>query len=64
VPEKEPEPSWVTARKNQETDMKTLFISIALAAALALWGAQPQASIDSVMAAGHVAGEQVYNIVR
>ncbi len=44
--------------------MKTLFISIALAAALALWGAQPQASIDSVMAAGHVAGEQVYNIVR
>lgn len=44
--------------------MKALVISIALAATLTLWGAQPQASIDSVMAASRLAGEQVYNIIR
>lgn len=44
--------------------MKALFFSIALAAALALWGAAPRAGIDQLMAASHVAGEQVYNIFR
>ncbi len=44
--------------------MKALFFSIALAAGLALWGAQPQAAVDNLMAASHMAGEQVYNIFR
>ncbi|MDP1612911.1 MAG: hypothetical protein Q8M11_17800 [Sulfuritalea sp.] len=44
--------------------MKALFFSMALAAGLALWGAEPQADIDQLMAASHVAGEQVYNIFR
>lgn len=43
--------------------MKALFFSMALAAALALWGAEPQAGIDNLMAASHFAGEQVYNIL-
>ena len=42
--------------------MKALFFSMALAAGLALWGAGPQAGTDNLMAAGRVAGEQVYNI--
>lgn len=42
--------------------MKALFLSIALAAGLVLWGAEPQAGLDHVMAASRVAGEQVYNI--
>lgn len=46
-----------------EAIMKPLFISMALAAALALWGAEPQVGIDYLMAASHVAGEQVYNIL-
>ncbi|MFA4969109.1 MAG: hypothetical protein WC540_05720 [Sulfuritalea sp.] len=43
--------------------MKALFFSMALAAGLALWGAEPQAGVDHLMAASHVAGQQVYNIL-
>jgi len=43
--------------------MKALFFGMALAAALALWGAEPQAGVDYLMAASHAAGEQVYNIL-
>jgi hypothetical protein len=46
-----------------EATMKALFFSMALAAGLALWGAEPSAGADHLMAAGHVAGEQVYNIL-
>lgn len=42
--------------------MKALFFSMALAAALVLLGAQPQVGADNLMAAGHFAGEQIYNI--
>jgi len=42
--------------------MKALFFSMALAVGLVLWGAEPQAGIDNLMAASRVAGEQVYNI--
>jgi hypothetical protein len=42
--------------------MKTLFLSMALAAGLVLWGAEPQGGIDHLMAASHMAGQQVYNI--
>lgn len=44
--------------------MKALFFSMALAAALALWGAAPGAGVDQLMAASRIAGEQVYNIFR
>jgi len=47
-----------------EAIMKALFFSMALAAGLALWGAEPQAGVDHLMAASRVAGEQVYNIFR
>jgi hypothetical protein len=50
--------------EDTEANMKALFLSMALAAGLALWGAEPQAGIDQLMAASHVAGEQVYNIFR
>lgn len=43
--------------------MKALFFSMALAAALALLGAEPQGGTDNLMAASRVAGEQVYNIL-
>lgn len=43
--------------------MKALFFSMALGIALALWGAEPRAAIDNLMAASRVAGEQVYNIL-
>ncbi len=43
--------------------MKALFFSMTLAAGLALWGAEPQASIDQLMAASRIAGEQIYNIL-
>ena len=43
--------------------MKALFFSMALAAGLTLWGAEPQAGVDQLMAASRVAGEQVYNIL-
>lgn len=42
--------------------MKALFFSIALAAGLALLGAEPQAGVDNLMAASQAAGEQIYNI--
>jgi hypothetical protein len=44
--------------------MKILLLSMALAAGLTLWGAEPQAGIDHLMAASSFAGEQVYNILR
>lgn len=43
--------------------MKGLLFSMALAAGLTLWGAEPQAGIDHLMAASRVAGQQVYNIL-
>lgn len=43
--------------------MKALFFSMALAAGLVLLGSEPQAGVDTLMAASHLAGEQVYNIV-
>ena len=36
----------------------------ALGLGLALWGAEPQAGIDHLMAAGKMAGEQVYSMLR
>lgn len=44
--------------------MKALMFSMALAAGLALWGAEPQTGVDNLMAASRVADEQVYNILR
>ncbi len=44
--------------------MKALFLSIALGLCLALWGAEPQAGIDHLMAASHMAGEQIYSMLR
>ncbi len=44
--------------------MKALFITMIIVAGVALWGADSQASVDGLMAACRVAGEQVYNIVR
>ncbi len=44
--------------------MKALFLSMALGIGLALWGADPQAGVDSLMVASRLAGEQVYNIFR
>ena len=43
--------------------MKVLYLSIALGLALALWGAAPQAGMDYMMAAGKLAGEQVYSML-
>jgi hypothetical protein len=43
--------------------MKALFFGMALAMALALWGAEPQAGVDNLMAASHFAGVQVYNVL-
>ena len=43
--------------------MKALVFSMALAAGLVLWGSEPQAGVDNLMAASRVAGEQVYNIL-
>ena len=44
--------------------MKAFIFSIALGIGLALWGAEPQAGVDQLMAAGKLAGEQVYSILR
>jgi hypothetical protein len=52
-----------TENRTSEAIMKGLFFSMALAAGLALWGAEPQAGTDHLMAASHVAGQQVYNIL-
>jgi hypothetical protein len=43
--------------------MKALLFSITLGIGLALWGAEPQAGVDQLMAAGKLAGEQVYSIL-
>jgi len=51
-------------QQTSEAIMKALFFSMALAAGLALWGAEPQAGVDNLMAASRFAGEQVYNILR
>lgn len=45
-----------------EAIMKALFFSIALAMGLALWGAEPQVGVDNLMAASHLAGEQVHKV--
>jgi hypothetical protein len=50
--------------QTSEAIMKILLLSMALAAGLTLWGAEPQAGIDQLMAASSFAGEQVYNILR
>jgi hypothetical protein len=50
--------------RDTEAGMKALIFSMALAAGLVLWGAEPQAGVDHLMAASHIAGEQVYNIFR
>ena len=47
-----------------EAIMKALFFGMTLAIGLALWGADSPAAVDQLMAASHVAGEQVYNIFR
>jgi hypothetical protein len=44
--------------------MKALLFSMALGIGLALWGAEPQASVDQLMAAGQLAGERIYSILR
>ena len=44
--------------------MKMLFLSIALGIGLALWGTDPQTGVDHLMAAGKIAGEQVYSMLR
>ncbi len=56
-------PEKVALDRKKETIMKGLFLSMALAAGLALWGAEPQAGMDHLMAASHIAGQQVYNIL-
>lgn len=43
--------------------MKALLFSMALGIGLALWGSQPQAGIDNLMAASRIAGQHVYNIL-
>jgi hypothetical protein len=52
----------VDPNQTAEAIMKALFFSMILAAGLALWGVEPQAGIDNLMTASHMAGEQVYNI--
>ncbi len=44
--------------------MKALFFSMALGIGLALWGAEPQAGVAQLMAAGQLAGERIYSILR
>jgi hypothetical protein len=43
--------------------MKALYLSMALAAGLAMWGGEPQAGIDNLMMVSRLAGAQVYNIL-
>jgi hypothetical protein len=50
--------------RGQEMIMKALFLSIALGLCLALWGAEPQAGIDHLMAASQMAGAQIYSMLR
>jgi len=51
-------------RKLMEANMKVLYLSIALGLALALWGAAPQSGTEQWIAAGRIAGEQVYSMLR
>ena len=44
--------------------MKVLFLSMALGIGLAIWVGEPQAGIDQLMAAGEIAGERIYSILR
>lgn len=44
--------------------MKALLFSMALGIGLALWGGEPQAGVDQLMAASTFAGEQIYSILR
>lgn len=44
--------------------MKALLFSMALSIGLALWGAEPQAGVDQLMAASQLAGERIYSILR
>lgn len=44
--------------------MKVLFLSIALGIGLAIWGAEPQSGVDHLMAAGELAGERIYSMLR
>lgn len=44
--------------------MKALLFSTALGIGLALWGGEPQAGVDQLMAASAFAGEQIYSILR
>jgi len=43
--------------------MKALIFSMALGIGLALWGAEPRAGVDQLMAASTLAGEQIYSIL-
>ena len=52
------------AAKSPEAIVKVLFLSMTLGLGLALWGADPQAGVEHLMAAGKVAGEQVYSMLR
>ena len=49
--------------KSLEAIMRALFFSMALAAGLALWGSEPQAGVESLMAASRLAGEHVYSML-
>ena len=44
--------------------MKALYLSISLALALAFWGAAPQIGVEPWIAAGQVASEKVYSMLR
>lgn len=44
--------------------MKAFFLSIALGLGLALWGADSPSGLDHLMAASHMAGEQIYSMLR
>jgi hypothetical protein len=44
--------------------MKALIFSMTLGIGLALWGTEPQTGVDQLMAAGQLAGERIYSILR
>jgi hypothetical protein len=50
-------------KRQTEAIMKALFFSMALGIGLALWGAEPRAEVDQMMAASQLAGEQIYSIL-
>lgn len=51
-------------KQQTEAVVKALIFSMALGIGLALWGAEPQAGVDQLMAAGKLAGDQIYSILR